>query len=84
MFAKETEEERQYKEKMDTVLDISMKEAMIQVQKRKYPGTEAKSVPRIRSIGLQVQKRSTPALKQKVFRGSVPLDYRYKKEVPRH
>jgi hypothetical protein len=61
MFAKETEEERQYKEKMDTVLDISMKEAMI-----------------------QVQKRSTPALKQKVFRGSVRLDYRYKKEVPRH
>jgi hypothetical protein len=51
MFAKETEEERQYKEKMDTVLDISMKEAMI-----------------------QVQKRSTPALKQKVFCGSVPSD----------
>ena len=32
MFAKESEEERLYKEKMDSVLDISVKEAMIQVK----------------------------------------------------
>lgn len=32
MFAKEVEEEKRYKEKMDRVLDISMKEAMIQAK----------------------------------------------------
>ena len=31
MFAKEVEEERQYRNMMDKVLDISVKEALIQV-----------------------------------------------------
>ena len=33
MFAKEVEEERQYRNMMDKVLDISVKEALIQVSR---------------------------------------------------